>query len=938
MSSYPVEFHLNNNDAQQRQGPLLAALNEVDRLNEIFNETPYSSDDIFSEEDCIQASRFSKQEELVSCLLKMKDLMEEAELETMRLKEEKKLLTKRIGESLVTVNNEMDNLKFQLKEQDRRLKELGASPVVELQNLERNKSNSAVTNLVSEQTEQIIHLQKKLLVYEKENSELKRQNYLFENGTNLQVDGGLEVCRGCKKLHEYTEGLEVKMQKYKESTSVMRQERKKLKSEKLELLDQLKQLYGTLEDKEKELKEFIINYEQRMKDSEETVKQLLVEKERVEKERWELLKVASENSERCITLKTELDNAEENLRAKEEDLKIKDAELGRIGASGEGAVFEFFGLFGKEVSTKSKTESTTQDTTTTESTSKDESTGYGNNQQPYLKRVTDRRPENINIYNSLERSSPILASSTPVPDSSETQYLSLSSPERTEPTSESFSSMSRSPQPYISRSGDFSTCTSDRHSPATPRKSRDRSERSSEVKRASSQLHKQSPRRSPKIYRNASPKMPPRSPRINENEATTPTSPAANGSVLRRQGSSNRRPRTFHPDIMDLASMDEDLTPRNEFANEPKSPRRKTVTGTLSRMFGKDKDKTSPVDGSEGRSPQEEMFDKWNVWDSIQRVPMALWKARDVTTWLQIECCMPMYVKKCTQYIKSGRVLLQMADQELNSILGITNTMHKLKLKLALDDHRYPDRKNISLSKVDHVWVSYTWLKDLGLSQYSGVFEKNLVDGRMVDTFTKKDLEKHFGMTKKLHQVSFFCGLHLLRKVKFDRDALYLRRSNCIDADIDMAVWTNERLIQWALSIDLKECAHKLRDSGLHGALIVFDEAFTIELMANALGITTNKNSLFQHLTSELSPLLKSSRSRLSNNDKLKNGKQKHGGLSRSFSLRWTKKDRPKPKRITPSRSTGNINGSTPTSPKAPGYSEEKRLQAKEIKAQATLL
>lgn len=39
-------------------------------------------------------------------------------------------------------------------------------------------------------------------------------------------------------------------------------DRKKLKAEKLDLLNQMKQLYSTLEDKEKELRDFIRNFEQ----------------------------------------------------------------------------------------------------------------------------------------------------------------------------------------------------------------------------------------------------------------------------------------------------------------------------------------------------------------------------------------------------------------------------------------------------------------------------------------------------------------------------------------------------------------------------------------------------------------------------------------------------------------------------------------------------
>lgn len=42
----------------------------------------------------------------------------------------------------------------------------------------------------------------------------------------------------------------------------MKSDRKRLKAEKFDLLHQMKQLYATLEDKEKELRDFIRNYEQ----------------------------------------------------------------------------------------------------------------------------------------------------------------------------------------------------------------------------------------------------------------------------------------------------------------------------------------------------------------------------------------------------------------------------------------------------------------------------------------------------------------------------------------------------------------------------------------------------------------------------------------------------------------------------------------------------
>lgn len=55
----------------------------------------------------------------------------------------------------------------------------------------------------------------------------------------------------------------------------MKADRKRLKAEKLELLNQLKQLYGTLEDKEGELRDFIRKYEQRMRENDVNIKQVL---------------------------------------------------------------------------------------------------------------------------------------------------------------------------------------------------------------------------------------------------------------------------------------------------------------------------------------------------------------------------------------------------------------------------------------------------------------------------------------------------------------------------------------------------------------------------------------------------------------------------------------------------------------------------------------
>ena len=55
----------------------------------------------------------------------------------------------------------------------------------------------------------------------------------------------------------------------------MKADRKRLTSEKADLVSQIKQLYNTLKDKEAELRDFIRNYEQRSNDNSELIKQVI---------------------------------------------------------------------------------------------------------------------------------------------------------------------------------------------------------------------------------------------------------------------------------------------------------------------------------------------------------------------------------------------------------------------------------------------------------------------------------------------------------------------------------------------------------------------------------------------------------------------------------------------------------------------------------------
>ncbi|CAK7313916.1 PPFIA1 [Vulpes lagopus] len=57
-------------------------------------------------------------------------------------------------------------------------------------------------------------------------------------------------------------------------------------------------------------------------------------------------------------------------------------------------------------------------------------------------------------------------------------------------------------------------------------------------------------------------------------------------------------------------------------------------------------------------------------------------------------------------------------------------------------------------------------------------------------------------------------------------------------------VWSNDRVINWILSIGLKEYASNLIESGVHGALMALDETFDANALALLLQIPTQNRQV----------------------------------------------------------------------------------------------
>lgn len=128
---------------------------------------------------------------------------------------------------------------------------------------------------------------------------------------------------------EASGNIEIELQLAREALTALKADRKRLKAEKFDLLNQMKQLYATLEDKEKELRDFIRNYEQRVRESDASLQQLSTEREERERERWSLLRHARDEAERSLSLAAQLNAKELQLREAREQLRDARRQLGQ---------------------------------------------------------------------------------------------------------------------------------------------------------------------------------------------------------------------------------------------------------------------------------------------------------------------------------------------------------------------------------------------------------------------------------------------------------------------------------------------------------------------------------------------------------------------------------------------------------------------------------
>uniref|UniRef100_A0A674EJ03 Kazrin, periplakin interacting protein b n=1 Tax=Salmo trutta TaxID=8032 RepID=A0A674EJ03_SALTR len=366
----------------------LLAVQSLNSLNDQIVHFMVTRPGTLSRED--EAFMPGERDTLKKSMALMRHLLMDAQGKILKMMEDNKQLAQRIDGAIQSASQEVTNLRSELSATSRRLAELGASsPPSPLENNHQHHQHNhhdhdslryqdhrqkSVVSDICYQTEisslmdfgtpdSSLDKEWTIIIQPSRNGQREKRRHLcFSRGSfscqpvllreevaQLQeevhllrqmkdmLSKDLEETQGCSshllsatELRVQLGDKEQELDRAKEALQAMKSDRKRLKVEKADLVNQMQQLYTTLESREEQLRDFIRNYDQHRKESEDAVKALAKEKDLLEREKWDLRRQTKEATEQACILRSHMDMKENRIKELEAELTMAKQSLATL--------------------------------------------------------------------------------------------------------------------------------------------------------------------------------------------------------------------------------------------------------------------------------------------------------------------------------------------------------------------------------------------------------------------------------------------------------------------------------------------------------------------------------------------------------------------------------------------------------------------------------